>query len=70
MTIIYVALLDEGTDVWRPVEAAHVSADCYEILTAPASGERPQFSVGQIVRCEPKRLSGGICLVAIEAISN
>jgi hypothetical protein len=29
---IYVALLDEGVDVWRPVEAKRLSADRYLIV--------------------------------------
>ena len=32
---IYVALLDEGIDVWRPVEAERLSPDRYRILYPP-----------------------------------
>jgi len=28
---IYVALLDEGVDVWRPVDAEHVAGDLYRL---------------------------------------
>jgi hypothetical protein len=34
MTEIYVALLDEGTSVWRPVKATAVSGDLYKIDSA------------------------------------
>lgn len=31
--IIYVALLDEGIDVWRPVEAEWLGGDSYLIVS-------------------------------------
>jgi hypothetical protein len=42
---IYVALLDEGIDVWRPVEAQRLSPDMYLIvdkdyIRAPRDGSR------------------------------
>lgn len=70
MPLIYVALLDEGTEVWRAVEAVHIGEDHFQILTATPPGERWQFSAGQVVRCEPKRLSGSVCIVAVEAVSH
>ena len=50
---IYVRLLDEGTDVWRPVEAVAVSPDVFEIapdVTVP-DDERWEFGPGERVCC-------------------
>jgi hypothetical protein len=49
---ICVALLDEGTDVWAPVEADHQHDNLYRIVTSPASECRPQFGPGVLVRCQ------------------
>jgi hypothetical protein len=66
---IYVALLDEGTTVWRPVRATHLGADVFEIApdAAPPEDERWAFGPGEHVRCEPRTFSGGERgLVAVE----
>jgi hypothetical protein len=61
LTTIYVALLDEGVDVWRPVQARMIGSDRYRILgiDADVSDEKWQFPPGAVVRCEPKRFSSG-----------
>ena len=56
---IYVELLDEGTTVWRPVEAVHINGDRYRILTEPIVEETWAFQTGEIVRCRLKRFSDG-----------
>lgn len=63
---IYVSLLCEGTDVWRPVEAKYLGGDRYLILSRnpDPDDETWQFDTGTIVRCREHRLSGGIVLVA------
>jgi hypothetical protein len=68
---IYVALLDEGTDVWRPVEARKQNDGSYLIVStndAP-DDERWQFPTGSVVRCETRKLSGGEHLVAVAVAS-
>ncbi len=65
---IYVYLEDEGVDVWRPAEAELLPDGSYRLLPSEdydPEDERWQFPPGAIVECEPKRLSGGICLVAV-----
>jgi hypothetical protein len=52
---IYVALLDEGTDVWAPVKADHGHADIYRIITQPEGDSVPQFGPGARVRCRHQR---------------
>ena len=56
---IYVYLLDEGVDVWRPVKAVHIRDTVYKIVSEnPAlEDEKWQFSTGDLVRCEFKPLS-------------
>ena len=71
---IYVYLLDEGTDVWRPIEAIPVGNSVYRIVSenSDPEDEHWQFSNGDLVRCELKPLSEGNDyqnkLVAVEKI--
>jgi hypothetical protein len=67
---IYVYLVDEGTDVWRPVQAQSLGSDRYKIVSenADPEDENWQFKTGEVVRCIQKPLSGGMCLVAVERI--
>ena len=67
---IYVYLLDEGTDVWRPTQAQPVGLHLYRVSGVVPTDERWQFQPGEIVRCERRILSGKDQLVAIEKISN
>jgi hypothetical protein len=66
MTIIYVALKDEGVDVWRPVEATHEGESIYRIADAATpETEAWEFPPGSRVRCEQRELSDGDALVAV-----
>ena len=58
MATIYVQLLDEGIECWRPVEAEHVEGDRYRIIETPPDGERWAFPSGSVVRCSPQLLQG------------
>jgi len=67
---IYVALLDEGTAVWRPVEAARLPTGLYRIMSENQEPEIEKwaFPSGAIVRCEERKFSGGVtALVAVES---
>jgi hypothetical protein len=68
---IYVYLLDEGTDCWRPVSAEHIRDDVYRIVGEPPDpeDEKWEYLPGAVVRCRQQRLSGGDCLVAYEAVN-
>ncbi|HSF15795.1 MAG TPA: hypothetical protein VLK65_09595, partial [Vicinamibacteria bacterium] len=70
--VIFVALLEEGTNVWRPVQARPLSEPrVFRIIgvSADVSEEVWQFAAGAIVRCEQKRFpSGETGLVAIEKL--
>jgi len=51
---IYMGLIDEGTPVWCPVEAVHVTGDVYQIVGVNEDPEdtRWAFSTGDKVRCK------------------
>lgn len=63
---IYIALLDEGVDVWRPVQAERLSGNTYRILRQPYDRriESWQFEPGDVVLCEMVESSDGRILAA------
>lgn len=69
---IYVDLLDEGTNVWCPVEAVHIRDDMYQIIEVNSDPEvtRWAFDTGATVRCRPTLTSDEreTILVAYEQI--
>ena len=70
---IYVRLLSEGTDVWRPAEARPGGDGRFVLSTPPdydPSVETWEFPPGTIVRCEPRELSAGAVFVAVSACTS
>ena len=66
---LYVRLLDEGVDVWRPVRGLHQSENVYRILSEARDSERWEFGSGTYVRCRSQTFSDGEKrLVAFEVI--
>jgi len=63
---IYVSLLDEGVDVWRPVKAEALEANIYRIAIQPYDREVEswQFEPGDVVSCELIESSEGRILAA------
>lgn len=63
---IFVRLLDEGVDVWRPVEAERIYDDVYVIAEQPYAREieRWEFEPGEEVACELIDSSDGRILAA------
>jgi hypothetical protein len=63
---IYVSLLDEGVDVWRPVRAERLGGNVYRILSQPYDREVEawQFEPGDEVVCEMVASSEGQILAA------
>jgi hypothetical protein len=59
MLIVHVALLGEGTEVWRPVPARRVGVSTYELFGIVPNQEEWQFLPGQVVACEERVLPGG-----------
>ena len=63
---VYVELLDEGVEVWRPVEADVETGPVFRLpRTAPAD-ERWRLPPGSRVRCEWRELSDGCVFAATE----
>ncbi len=68
---IFVYLLNEGIDVWRPVQAVALEGGLYKIVSKnpDPDGEHWEFTTGDIVRCVEKTLTDirtpGSCLVAV-----
>lgn len=65
---VYVALLNEGVDVWRPVEAEHLRDNVYRILSQPydRTVELWQFEPGDVVICGMIDSNNGRILAATE----
>jgi hypothetical protein len=72
VTTIMVALLDEGVDVWRPVQARAIGEGLYRILgvDADVKEERWEFPRGAVVRCELRKFAeGGVAMTAVEHVA-
>ena len=66
METIYVALLNEGVDVWRPVEATTEGDAVFRLARIQSdASEEWEFAPGSRVRCEVRDLGDGPVLVAI-----
>ncbi|HYV46629.1 MAG TPA: hypothetical protein VFA20_17305 [Myxococcaceae bacterium] len=65
---IYVALLDEGVDVWRPIKAELVEGDVYRIIHQPYDRtiEAWQFEPGERVICRLIASNDGQILAAVQ----
>jgi hypothetical protein len=64
---IYIRLLDEGTDVWRPTLGRRVGPMTYEVLPTPnydPGDEKWEFVPGRVVRCGWQEKSVGPALIA------
>jgi len=67
---VYVRLLNEGTDVWRPVEAARLSETTFRLSEDPApDDEEWTFQPGDIVVAEHRRGEREQPLVAVARAS-
>ena len=65
---IYVFLLNEGTDTWRPTTARRVDDVTFNLLPTPnydPGDEEWEFVPGTTVQCELRTLSCGPVLVAV-----
>jgi hypothetical protein len=65
---VYVPLLGEGVDVWRPVTATLDRDGAYRLPDREPDGEAWVFSPGTLVRCERRKLADGDELVAVAAV--
>lgn len=63
---VYVELLEEGVEVWRPVEADVEAGAVFRLPRAAPANERWRLPPGSRVRCEWRELSDGCILAATE----
>lgn len=67
-TTVFVRLLDEGTDVWRPANAKHVRGMVYRLSSVETPDDEAwEFAPGSLVRVERRMLSDGETLVVVDA---
>jgi hypothetical protein len=64
---IMMPLLDEGVDVWRPVQAEVLPHGRYRIVSQNESPDDEQwaFKSGEVVRCEEREFNDGTTPVAV-----
>jgi hypothetical protein len=67
---IYVQILDEGTPVYRPVEADFVAHGIYRLKESRSydSDECWEFPPGSLVKCEERTLQDGRYMVAFQLV--
>ena len=73
MDHIYIRLLDEGTNVWRPVAATALADGTYILdTTSVPDSEQWEFQPGSRVMVEKKRFEGksGTYLVAVRLVGD
>ena len=66
--MIYIRLLDEGTDVFRPTEAEALEGGFFRLLPTPEydpDDEHWEFTPGSVVRGVLQKLDGEAILVAV-----
>ena len=66
-TTVFVRLLDEGVNVWRPVQATDLGHRRYRLIALDdydSSLETREFSPGAVVECERRALGKGPAMVA------
>jgi hypothetical protein len=69
MTTVYMPLLNEGTDVWRPVEAMKIGELGYMVTQNAPPDEEWAFEPGHILQCEERQSSDGPHLVAVAKLT-
>jgi hypothetical protein len=57
--VIYIPLLAEGTDCWRPVRAVQVGEDLFEVVDDISAGETWAFAPHSRLRCRKHVFTDG-----------
>jgi hypothetical protein len=68
---IYVRLLNEGVEVWRPVQGRRAGIESFLIVgpRPQPEGERWEFPLDSLVSCRPRRFAAGEEGLAAEALA-
>ena len=56
---IFMPLLNDGIECWRPVAATPLGAELFRVESVCDADEQWQFPSGSVVRCGPRTFSGG-----------
>jgi hypothetical protein len=71
METVFVRLLDEGTDVMRPVQAERIRPEIFRLFE-PADYdpeyETWEFVPGSLVRCEIRHINNEVIPVVVEMV--
>ena len=67
---IYVRLLDEGLDVWKPIDARMVGENVFQISDQPYDSdlETWEFEPGDFVFCKARRFDEDRVLIAMRRL--
>ena len=68
-TKIYIRLLDEAVDCWRPVEAEPRGA-AYLVIGPTPSDEQWEFPAGSLVICQQTQFSEGETVLAANGLAS
>ncbi len=63
--VLLMPLLNEGTDVWRPVDVTPLKNGTYQIIGPMPDDEQWAFAPGSIVTSRPKCFNGEEMTVAV-----
>jgi hypothetical protein len=66
---IYMPLLDEGIDCWRPIEAEALEGEVYRVNGPVPDEEEWAFPPGSLVRCRHRVFSDCEGMEAAERVS-
>jgi hypothetical protein len=58
---VYLALLDEGVAVWRPVSAEPVSPSLHRPCGSVPENKLWDFGPDEVIRCDEHMFSGSTC---------
>ena len=56
---VYVALVDEAVECWRPVDAEYLGKDQYRLSGQVPDGEVWAFQPGETVKCRERTFQDG-----------
>jgi hypothetical protein len=59
MVVLYIELLDEGVDSWRPVAAEDLGSGLYRLVGAVPEGEVWAYQPGEVVNARERVFADG-----------
>ena len=59
MVVLYIALLDEAVDCWRPVAAEDLGSGLFRLVGAVPEGEVWEYQPGEVVNARERVFADG-----------